>query len=97
MTTENILVELVTPTASRYAAYTGVSPKRFVQVTTGAGTCSVDGTTYTRTSPLRTQQSHGGQAPELDLVADGNAWQAPVGSRTDQGNTPLAIFSQSGT
>lgn len=103
MTTENIVVELVTPAsgaAGAFAAGSGVKANRIMQVTLNASTVVIDGTTYTRTSPLRTTQLQGGMAPQLDDLGVQDAWRPPVDGNASQGNqynNPLAIFSQSGT
>lgn len=103
MTTENIVVELVTPASGKAGAFTagsGVAAKRIMQVTSGAPNVVVDGTTYTRTSPLRTTQLQGMQAPQLDALPAQDAWMPPVNGNASQGNqytTPLPIFSSTGT
>lgn len=100
MTTENVVVELVTPASGKaagYTAYSGLDMDRYLQVTTGAATVVVDGVTYTRTSPLRTRQSHGGQQQQLPLVADGQHSNPGPGSVPAQGDGGLPVYSQSGT
>lgn len=102
MTTENVVVELVTPSDHPSQAGYGVKSTRITQVTAGAGTVAIDGVTYTRTSPLRTTHLQGEVAPGLDalLAQDAATFQAPVTGNASQGNqytTPLPIFSQSGT